>query len=495
MALLDRVVARRTQALTRSWPVGLGTVSPWETTTGHDDQRFSPEFFGDYLAKSNDIYSVVSARARLLSGLDLKFYKGRGTKKKEVDSGRPVDLYRWVNAHWTASRLARMDEMSMGVWGESYWALEPPNRTNPLGEIWWLKASRVRPAPDVLDYLDGYLYYPQMGGQPIHFTNEEIVWFRYPNPIDEFSPLSPLAAARLAADTASSMMKSNQQLFDQGMQLAGLVTPPSDKMVFSQKQVEDLEAHMKSRFSGPKNAHRWAVLRYEAQFKQMGVTPKDAEFVAGLGMTFRQVCRAYGMQAALHNDLEQASPGDTAALGRLEWSRALAPDAVFRADEIREQYLPRFLRDKDTRGLPDHCEFDFTAVPELQESQSEVWDRDTAALDRGMITINEWRNRNGMASVAWGNEPWLPLNKAQYIDGKLQVPGQPQMGAGGLPQDAVQGGPQQVDGNGVPAKKPPDDEVNPSNKPQRGLGDLTHMQSRELLAAFDRRVNGYAHSG
>jgi hypothetical protein len=281
------------------------------------------------------------------------------------------------------------------------------------------------------------------------------------------------------------MMKSNQQLFDQGLQLAGLVVPPADK-TFTVDQVDDLTKHLKSKFSGPKNAHRWAVLRYEAQFKQMGITPKDAEFVAGLNMTFRQTCRAYGMQAALHNDLEQASPGDTAALERVEWSRALAPDAKFKADEIREQYLPLFLRDKNTRGLPDHCEYDFSTVPALQESLSEVWSRDQAMIDRGALTLNEWRERNGLPPVPWGNEPWLPLNKGQYIDGKLQVPGQDVPGA--VPQDGVQGGPQPTDANGVPAKKPPDDESNPVNQPERGI---PHMAAREFLASFQPHTNGH----
>lgn len=490
MSLFDRVVARREQALTRQWPVGVGTVSAFETSWGHDDDRFSPESYGDYLATSNDIFSICTARARLLSGLDLRFYRGRNTKKKEVDDSRAVALYQYVNPHWTSARLTRMDELSMGVWGETYWALEPPTKASPLGEIWWLKASRVRPAAHVTEYLEGYFYYPQMGGQPIHFGTDEIVWQRYPNPIDEFSPLSPLAAAKLAADTAASMMKSNQQFFDQGMSLAGLVVPPNDKMIFTPDQANDLERHLKSKFSGPKNAHRWAVLRYEAQFKQMGVNQKDAEFISGLNMTFRQACRAYGLQPALHGDLEQASPGDTAALERVEWSRALAPDAKFRAEEIREQYLPRFGGEK---GAPDHCEFDFSQVPALQESATAVWDRDMQALERGGITLNEWRERQGLPPVEWGDAPWLPLNKAQYIDGKLQVP---DGAGGGLPQAAAQGGPQQTDAQGVPVKKLPDDEKDPIDKaPQSRFVD--HMSARMLLAAFDssRPANGFVHSG
>ena len=144
--ILNRAVARGAQQ--RSYPVGRGDVYGWETQWGHDDTRFSPdELEAEKYATSNDVYSVVSARARLLSGLDLKFFKGSGTKKKEIESGRPIELYQWVNEFWTPNRLARMDEMSMGLWGETFWAIEPPSKESPLGEIWWLNASQVFPAP------------------------------------------------------------------------------------------------------------------------------------------------------------------------------------------------------------------------------------------------------------------------------------------------------------------------------------------------------------
>jgi HK97 family phage portal protein len=486
VSFVDEVLARMRPE--RQWPVGAAEVLPWESSWGHDDSRFSPEVYEEYIASSNDIYSVVSARARLLAGLDLKFYVGRGTKKKEVDDSRPIELFRYVNKFWTSARLARMDELAMGLWGETYWALQPPSSKSPLGEIWWLKPSNVRPVPHASDYLDGYWYWPSQGMSPIHFNNDEIIWFRYPNPIDQFSALSPLAAARLAADTAKSMMTANGKMFEQGMNLAGIITPPDGK-VFTPAQAGDLERHLKSKFVGPQNAHRWAVLRNEAKFQQMSMSAKDAEFIAGMNMTFRQVCRAYGLQPALHGDLEQASPGDTAALERVEWSRALAPDAKFRAEEIREQYLPLFKRDKGSRGYPDHCEFDFSQVPALQESASAVWDRDMQALERGGLTLNEWRERQGLPAVDWGDAPWLPLNKAQFIDGKLQVPVDGP--GGGMPQEAVQGGPQQTDSKGVPVKKPPDDERNPANKPARA--GYTHLQAREFLSAFSA-VNGYAHS-
>ncbi len=461
MGLLERIQARRRGEHKRAWPVGQGELIAPDYAYGHDQSEFAPEEYGNYAATSNDIHSVVTQRARLMSGIQLRFYSGRGSDKTEVTDHPAVDLFSYVNPFWTGERLARMDEMCMGLWGETYWALEGP-RGRP-SEIWWLKPSRVKPIPHESGYIQGFAYH-SVSGQILTFEPWEICWFRYPNPIDEFAPLSPLAAARLAADTSKAMATSNEAMFKRGLQVAGLIVPPADKVTFSEEQAKDLERQLERRLSGADKAHRWAVLRYEAQFKQLAITPKDAEFVAGAGMTFRQVCRVYGMQAALLNELDNATLANATAFERIEWTRALKPDAEFRAAEIREQYLPRFRRG------PDWCEYDLTSVPSLQESATESWTREAQALDRGAITINEWRKGKGMPPVPWGDRPYLPVNKAPVgPDGQLQMPEPP---AGG---------------------NPPDDEVNPANQPPQSTGAkaavLDHMSARKLLASFGP-ING-----
>jgi len=454
MSIVDRVLAA---TVPRTWPVGAGATLASDVYHGHDQSEFSPEEYGDYLATSNDIYSVVSLRSRLMSGLDMRFYRGRRSDKVEMPEAPAALLYGYVNKFWTRRRLDRMHELCMGTWGESFEAIEA-DRGRPA-EIWWIKPSRVRPVVHPRDYISGYLY-ESVSGEQIAFRPDEINWYRYPNPIDEFSPLSPLAAARLAADTSSAMMSSNKQLFSQGMQLAGLVVPTSDKVSFTQEQAEDLELQLRRRLTGPKNAHKWAVLRYEAQFRQMSVTPKDAEFGTGLGMSFRQVCRAYGLPSPLLGDMDGATLANVREFQTIAWEMALKPDSEFLADEVSEQYLPKFGR----ASRADHCEYDYTQVAALQESKSAVWVRDAQALDRGAITINEWRSRIGLSPVEWGDRPFMPVNKAQLgEDGQLMLPDQSN------------------------DNKPPDDEVNPANAPDSPRW-LDHMASRDLLAAF--AVNG-----
>lgn len=444
MGLADRVAAERARLIEHraelAWSTGAGSVDPGSRFWGHDDSVYSPQEYGDYLATSNEVYSAASLRARLMSGLRLKLFAGRREDKQEITTGPAYDLLRYVNPFWTQPRLARMDELCMCLWGKSFWAVERDPVTKRPAEIWWMKPTRVKPIPDENDYLVGFWYEPLSGGPRIPFDADEVVWFRYPNPVDEFGSSSPLAPARLAADTSSAMMKSNRNLFTQGMQAGGFIVPDktagNSKVTFSTQQAQELEQHLEKRLSGVDKAHRWAVLRYEAKFLNPQITQKDAEFVEGLQLTARQVWNAYGIPAPLLNDLAHATLANTREYERILWSLALVPDAELRAADVEQQFLPMFGRRAGRPATADHAEYDFGAVPALQESQSAAWARERQAIEVGALKINEWRKRQGLPPVPWGDVWWAPVNKSA-VTGAGSTP-QGDTSPTGQPVDAEQ---------------------------------------------------------
>jgi HK97 family phage portal protein len=412
MGLLDRVSAafarRRDGEL--AWPVGPVTAPAFEGFTGHAPS-YDPQVYGDYLASSADVYAAASLRARLMSGLPLQLFRGLGPERSQVTSGPAAELLRRVNPFWTLPRLLRMDELSMCIWGESIWAVEGADVNRPQ-EIWWCKPTQMRPVPDASNYISHWLYQPLTGGPAIRFEPNEVVWFRYPNPNDEFTSLSPLVAARLAADTGSAMMKANRNLFANGLLGGGAVVPEEGKLTFTKEQAEQLEAMIDQRYRGVDKAHRWSVMRYAARFQNLAVSPKDAEFVSGLDLTARQVWNAYGIPAPLLNDLAHATLSNTREFERQLWTHALEPDSSLRAGEITEQFLPMFSRRSGPPATPDVAEFDLSKVAALQAARTESWDRERQAIESGAMTINEWRGRQGMPPVSWGDVWWAPVNKS-----------------------------------------------------------------------------------
>jgi len=388
----------RFMAAYRAFKLGPG-LDQALTHWGVDPGAYSPPEYGEYIATSNNVYAVATQRAQMLAGLPLKLYRGVGDKRKEVKTGQLYELLHRVNPRWTFSRLLQMTELSLCLWGTCYWFLERGQRgTMPPQEIWWGRPDRVTVMPDPIDYIAGFAYQAP-NGQVLPFAPSEVIWLRYPNPVDEYSGLSPLAAARLAADVASAAMQSNRNVFTNGLQLGGTVMPKSGTTL-TQEQAKELELQLERRFRGIDKAHRWGVFRFEAQLQALGLTPKDAEFLGALNFSLEEICRAYHWPIDLVGG--QRTYENVNAAHKAAWTHCLIPEASFIATELTEQLLPMFGTQADA------AEFDSSDIEVLHEDTTAAWVRANAQIERGVLTINEWRSEQGLEPVAWGDVWWAP---------------------------------------------------------------------------------------
>lgn len=394
-------IIERLGAAYRAFVLGPSVVEAYDTYFGHDVSEFSPEEYGNYIATSNAVYSCATQRAQFLSSLPLALYRlTRAGDKERIDRGDLFSLLQKVNPFWTFGRLIEMTELTLCLWGQSFWFLERGESGRlPPREIWWARPDRVRVIPHETDYIGGYLYYPAQGSTPVRYEPEEVIWFRYPNPLDEYAPLSPLAAARISADYASAAMKSNKNLFENGLQMGGAIFPKSGQ-VLTAEQAAAIETALDRRFKGVDKAHRWGVFRFEADMKQVGWSPHEAEFLGGLQWSLEDVCRAYKWPIDLVGG-KRTYENVNAAM-RAAWTNAVLPEGRFVATELTEQLLPMF------PGQADLVEFDSSNIDVLQEAESERWERARGQIEVGATLINEWRDKQGMGPVPWGDTWWKP---------------------------------------------------------------------------------------
>ncbi|MFH0983452.1 MAG: phage portal protein, partial [Planctomycetota bacterium] len=178
-----------------------------------------------------------------------------------------------------------------------------------------------------------------------------------------------------------------------------------------------LEGLIKNRFEGANNAHRWQVLKYQLMLKDMAITPKDAEWVQGSNLTFRQVCRGMGVPPALVGDAEYATLANLRVYERALWEHTLQFEAEFIGAELSRQLAPAY-------QAVSHITLDLGDVVALQEDETERWTRAQGQLALGAITINEWRVGEGLEKVPWGDAWWAPMTVSPVSDGKpaLEAP-------------------------------------------------------------------------
>jgi HK97 family phage portal protein len=390
----------------RAFATGPGAFDLGAATWGVDTMTFSPPDYGEYLATSNAVHACATLRARLLAQLPLRLYRltGGDEGKNEVTRGALWQLLQKVNPYWTLPRLVQMTELSLCAWGKAFWFTDERRSPNapPPRELWWARPDRVKVVPHPQNYVSHFLYEPVNGSEPVRFEPWETVWLRYPNPLEEYEGLSPLAAARIAADVASAAMKSNRNIFTNGMQAAGFVTNGDNRVPFSKQQAEELAEHLDRRFKGVDKAHRVGILHFDAKFQSVAMTPKDAEFLGALKWSLEDVCRAYGVPLDLiggQRTFENVNASET-----IVWNHTILPEAAFVATELTEQLLPMFAGGRDGADL---CEFDHAAVEVLKEDEAAKWEVWRSQIEVGVRTRNEWRDQEGLPPLAWGEDFWV----------------------------------------------------------------------------------------
>lgn len=163
--------------------------------------------YGEYYATSAPVYSAVRLRVEALSRAPAVVYRTT-PEGARVPVGRDHPAQRileGVNDWHTSRDLWRAKNIYLNLWGSAFWAIDHNEQRQT--EIWLLRPDRVSIVPDRRRYRWGFVYNGRSGQVP--YTLDEMVWFRYFNPLEEYAGLSPIAPVRMAADMGKDSLRFN----------------------------------------------------------------------------------------------------------------------------------------------------------------------------------------------------------------------------------------------------------------------------------------------
>ena len=352
-----------------------------------------PEY-GRYMATSPSVYAAVKLRAEAVTRPPLRVYRTEPTgRRTPVEPSHPVArLLERVNPWYTRADLWRATEIYLCLWGAAFWAIERGEDGQP--ELWPLRPDRMAVIPDRQRYVRGFVYRGAV--EQVAYTPDEIVWLRYFNPLEEMAGLSPLAPARLSADMGHEGLHFNRHLLRNSARPDFLLLTNQE---MNDAELEDFYARWEQRYQGTGNAHRPAVASAIRDVKTLGLSHRDIDFIQGLRWSLEEVSRTYGVPKLLLGDFERATYANVQASERMFWRNTVVPEVKFLEEQLNRSLLPRL-------GYPQlTVEFDLSVIEALQEDENSRVQRETALLDRGVITINEVRRERNLPEVPWGDGP------------------------------------------------------------------------------------------
>ena len=353
-----------------------------------------PEY-GRYMATSPSVYAAIKLRADALTRPLLRVYRTgeSGGRRTPVEMSHPAArLLDRVNPWHTRADLWRATETHLCLWGAAFWAIERDADGQP--ELWPLRPDRVAVIPDRQRYVRGFVY--RGVAEPVAYTPDEIVWLRYFNPLEELAGLSPLAPARLSADMGHEGLRFNRHLLRNSARPDFLLLTNEE---MNETELEEFYSRWEMRYGGSANANRPAVASEVRDVKTLGLSHRDIDFIQGLRWSLEEVSRTYGVPKLLLGDFERATYANVQASERMFWRNTVVPEVKFLEEQLNRMLLPRL-------GYPQlSVEFDLSTIEALQEDENNRVQRESALLDRGVLTINEVRRERNLPEVPWGDGP------------------------------------------------------------------------------------------
>ncbi len=359
------------------------------------DSGVGPEWqsaaYGEYYARSVDVYAAVKLRAEAVSRppLQVRRTDAAGVSRWVGPEHPAQRLLDHVNGWWSRSDLLIATETHLCLWGAAFWRVARSEAASETpDELWPLRPDRVRVIRDPSRYVAGFVY--EENGRETPLLPEEVVWFRYFNPLEEFAGFAPLAAARLTADMGLDALRFNREFFRNGAQPQDLVFQARGPV--TDDQVADFYSRMEARHVGPSRAQRPIVTGDGWDVQRLGLNQRDMEWLSGLRWALEGVARAYGVPLPLLEDFSHATLNNVREARRMFWEKTIVPELTFLAGAITEGLIPRL--GPRAQGLS--VGFDLASIEALSETETERTRRQVELVRAGIITIEEARAERGL---------------------------------------------------------------------------------------------------
>lgn len=389
MARLDRFIKRlgyRKSARTRAV-----SLPEFEQDTGRD----RPEDFEDYAvayAQVVWVHACASIIATTVAGLPL-----RVRRNGRAEAAAPLQqLLDAPNRHTTGYDLWEHTVTCLELAGNAYWEIERDAAGRPVG-IYPLRPDYVRIVPDVRQYVRGYLY--EVNGRSAALAPEEVLHFRYFNPLDEYYGLGPLAAARHGIIADSYAVAYNTNFFRNGARPQGIL---ETERSLSDDTLRRLRAQWEEAHRGMRRAHRVAVLEEGLTYKPLALSPQDMEFVQQRRMSREEICAAFKVPPAIVGLFEYANYANALQQERFFWSHTIVPKSRKLEHRLRVALAHQLRPLVDGAGWD--VRFDLGGVAALQRDQMQQARVSALLVSSGLQTINERRAAEGLPPVPWGDE-------------------------------------------------------------------------------------------
>lgn len=244
-------------------------------------------------------------------------------------------------------------------------------------ELYALRPDRVKVVPGPHGWPEAFDY--TVGGRTVRMAAQEDEGVAFVRHLKLFHPLNdhygfaPIEAAQMSLDIHNAAASWNKALLDNAARPSGaLIYGAGDALNLTSDQFDRLKSELEDGYQGARNAGRPLLLEGGLDWKPMGLTPKDMDFIEAKNQAAREIALAFGVPPML-----LGIPGDNTYSNYQEANRALWRGAVLPLVKRTASHLVAWLGPAFGDAL--RLEPDLDAIEALSTEREALWRRVAAA--------------------------------------------------------------------------------------------------------------------
>lgn len=251
----------------------------------------------------------------------------------------------------------------------------------PPAELWVKRPDRIKVIPDAENRVRGYLY--ELAGKSYTFDRWQMRHLKTWNPTNDWYGLSTLRAAARGIDIFNAGQAHNLALLQNGARPTGAFKRNES---LSDAQFRRIREQMRE-IIAYRDRGAPLILEGGTEWVEMGLSPKDLDWLEGQKDAARQIHAAFGVNPVITGLGEGTFENQKQAL-RSMMVNSVLPFLDYFTSELNDWLSPVF------RGA--RLDFDRDAFPTMSEDQESLWRRAESGWRSGLLTRNEARSM-----VAW----------------------------------------------------------------------------------------------
>ncbi|MGY8975833.1 MAG: phage portal protein [Alphaproteobacteria bacterium] len=355
------------------------------------------------------VFRCVNEIANNASRVKINLFRG----DQEVDNHPLLDLL--YNPSPTMSQVEWFQALYsyLLISGNNY-ILSVGGDNSPPTELYNLRPDRIkiragtRAMPVAYDYM--------LKGQVVESYDvdqatgsSKVKHIKLFNPLDDYYGMSPMGASSVDIDQHNLANKHNVNLLQNGARPSGAVIfNPKDEtgghVQLSDVQRNQLMNDVNQRFSGTGNAGKPMLLEGDFDWKEMGLSPKDMDFIQLKNMSAKDIALVYGVPSQLIGIPDSQTYSNFAEAKLALYNETIIPLLDRIQGDLNEWLVPMF----NEQGL--ELRYDIDSIPAMAEQRKRVFESVSAGVKEGILTRNEAREQLGYETMEGADSLLVPAN-------------------------------------------------------------------------------------